>query len=65
MLLGFVQEIGHDVSSIAKSIIEHAINNDTIVETEADQTGLAIVADKVLRHAQQHDGVDYDSEGED
>ncbi|KAK0716191.1 hypothetical protein B0H67DRAFT_539094 [Lasiosphaeris hirsuta] len=62
MLLGFVQEIGHDVSSIAESIMEHAIDEDTLVGTEADQTGLAIVADNVIRRAQQHDGVDYDSE---
>ncbi|KAK0720676.1 hypothetical protein B0H67DRAFT_643900 [Lasiosphaeris hirsuta] len=62
MLLGFVQEIGHDVSSIAESIMEHAIDEDTLVGTEADQTGLAIVAENVIRRAQQHDGVDYDSE---
>ena len=63
MLLGFVQEIGHDVSSIAESIMEHSINDeDTPMETEADYTGLAIVADKAVRLAQQHDGVDYNSE---
>jgi len=61
ILLGFVQEIGHDVSSIAESIMEHAIDEDTLVETKADQTGLAIVADHVVRRAQEHDGVDYDS----
>jgi len=65
ILLGFVQEIGHDVSSIAESIMEHGMNDeDTPMETEADYTGLAIVADKAVRLAQQHDGVDYDSEWE-
>jgi len=77
ILLGFVEEIGHGVgSSIAESIMEHAIDDDdnTLVETEeeeaeeADQTGLVIVADSVVRYCQQarqEDGVDDDSDSED
>lgn len=68
ILLGFVQEIGDDSSSsIAESIMEHAIDDgDAIVETGADQTGLAIVADKVIRHTRQRDdSLDDDDDDDD
>jgi len=42
--------------------MEHAMDEDTLLETEADQTGLAIVAENVIRRTQKYDGVDYDLE---
>ncbi|KAK0734035.1 hypothetical protein B0T26DRAFT_633459, partial [Lasiosphaeria miniovina] len=49
ILLGFVNEIGHDVSSIAESIMEHAIEEEEEEGGPADQgpdkLGLAVVAD--------------------
>ncbi|KAK3358196.1 hypothetical protein B0T25DRAFT_517471 [Lasiosphaeria hispida] len=64
MLLGFVQELGHDVGSIAESIMEHAIEDGGPVDPEPDPSGLAIVADQVVRQTQEHDGFDYEDEPE-
>ncbi|KAK0727099.1 hypothetical protein B0T26DRAFT_638862 [Lasiosphaeria miniovina] len=68
ILLGFVNEIGHDVSSIAKSTMEHAIEEEEEggpADQGPDQLGLAVVADRVVRRAQEHDGFDYEFELED
>ncbi|KAK5656807.1 hypothetical protein OQA88_4355 [Cercophora sp. LCS_1] len=63
MLLGFVQELGHDVSSITESIMDHAIEEEGgPADPEPDPSGLAIVADQVVRRAQEHDGFDYEAE---
>ncbi|KAK0727589.1 hypothetical protein B0T26DRAFT_695111, partial [Lasiosphaeria miniovina] len=57
MLLGFVKEIGHDVSSIAESIMEHAIEEEEggPADQGPDKLGLAV----------KHDGFDYEFELED
>jgi len=67
MLLGFVQKLGHDVSSIDESIMDHAIEEEEggPADREPDPSGLAIVADQVVRRAQEHDGFDYEAELED
>lgn len=67
MLLGFVNEIGHDVKSIADSIMKHAIEDDISDDTEADadQTGLAIVAHEVVRRTKKKHSFSYDSDLED
>ncbi|KAK3365034.1 hypothetical protein B0T24DRAFT_560705 [Lasiosphaeria ovina] len=63
MLLGFVQELGHDVSSIAESIMDHAIEEEEgPANPEPDPSGLAIVADQVVRRTQENDGFDYEAE---
>lgn len=62
-LLGFVEQIGHDVSSIAtESIMEHAIEEDESVEPQADVVGVAVMADHVVRRTQEDDGFDYEDE---
>ncbi|MDF2444687.1 MAG: hypothetical protein JWR01_2890 [Subtercola sp.] len=58
MLLGFVEQIGHDVSSIAESIMEYALDEDTLVESDVEEAGVVVVADKVLRRAREHDDED-------
>lgn len=67
MLLGFIQELGHDVNSIDESIMDHAIEEEEgwPADREPDPSGLAIVADQVVRRAQEHDGFDYEAELED
>lgn len=66
MLLGFIQELGHDVSSIEESIMDHAIEEEgEAADREPDPSGLAIIADQVVRRAQEHDGFDYEAELED
>jgi hypothetical protein len=66
MLLGFVQELGHDVSSIAESIMEHAIEDEEgPADAEPDLLGVAILTDQVVRRTQEHDGFDYEAELED
>jgi HNH endonuclease len=64
-LLGFVEQIGHDVKSITDSIMEHAIEEDDDVANEPDMSGIAVISDEIVHRAQENDGYDYDdSEGE-
>ncbi|KAK3375730.1 hypothetical protein B0T24DRAFT_591433 [Lasiosphaeria ovina] len=66
MLLGFAHEIGHNVNSIAESIMEHAIEEEGgPADPAPDLSELAIVAGEVVRRTQDHDGFDYDAEMED
>ncbi|KAK0717373.1 hypothetical protein B0T26DRAFT_751448 [Lasiosphaeria miniovina] len=63
MLLGFINEIGHDISNIAESIMEHAIEEERgPANPGPEQPGLAIVADQVVRRTQEYDGFDYEAE---
>ncbi|KAK0706929.1 hypothetical protein B0T26DRAFT_728620, partial [Lasiosphaeria miniovina] len=60
LLLGFVNEIGHEVSSIAESIMEHAIEEEGgSANLVPDQSGLVVVAGQVVRRTQKYDGFDY------
>jgi hypothetical protein len=61
-LLGFVEQIGHDISSIAESIMEHAIEEEESVKPQADEVGVAVMADHVVRRTQEEDGFDYEEE---
>lgn len=67
-LLGFIEEIGHDVSHIsdtdpiAKSIMEHAIEEEGNPNAEPDPTGVMIVASEAVRRAREDDGYDYERE---
>ena len=60
-LLGFVEQIGHDVESI-ESILEHAGEEDAGITEEANMTGLAVISDEVVRRAQENDGYDYEED---
>lgn len=63
-LLGFVEQIGHDVESI-ESILEHAVEEDAGIAEEAEEanmTGLAVISDEVVRRAQENDGYDYEED---
>jgi hypothetical protein len=60
-LLGFVEQIGHDVESI-ESILEHGVEEDAGIAEEANMTGLAVISDEVVRRLQENDGYDYEED---
>lgn len=64
-LLGFVEQIGHDVKSIADSIMEHAVEEDDNVANEPDMSGIAVISDEIVHRAQENDGYDYEDDPED
>ena len=61
-LLGFVEELGQDVESIAESILDNAIEEDG--PWQPDPIGVAVVTSEVIRRTQEQDGYDYEDENE-
>ncbi|OIW30165.1 hypothetical protein CONLIGDRAFT_644179 [Coniochaeta ligniaria NRRL 30616] len=64
VLVGFIQEIGHDVESIAESLLEHGIEEDSD-STEPDISGIAIVIREVIHRVRENEEYEYDEDEDD